>query len=103
MVRLPVVLLMLAALLSGCESTHDYLLHQGYPPAFADGFRDGCGSGRQAAGAISGSFSKDVPRYLADARYAEGWTDGFRQCKDMVVSEERQQYQEEREEERNEP
>ena len=34
--------------LSGCQSTHQELLAKGYPPAFADGFDDGCSSGRQA-------------------------------------------------------
>ncbi|AOE83503.1 hypothetical protein [Pseudomonas sp. TCU-HL1] len=82
-----------ASLLVGCESTHDHLLAQGYPPAFADGFADGCSSGRQAAGVISGEFRKDVPRYLKDAHYAEGWSDGFRQCQAQVQSEERREYE----------
>ena len=58
--------------LAGCQTTHEQLLAQGYPPAFADGFSDGCSSGRQAAGVITGAFKKDVPRYLKDANYAEG-------------------------------
>lgn len=65
---------------AGCQSTHEQLVAKGYPPNFADGYQDGCGSGRQAAGAISGQFKKDVPRYLSDKVYAQGWTDGFRQC-----------------------
>jgi hypothetical protein len=28
----------LLLLLTGCESTHEHLLAEGYPPAFADGF-----------------------------------------------------------------
>jgi hypothetical protein len=44
------------------------LIAKGYPPAFADGFDDGCVSGRQAAGSISGEFRKNVPRYLKDKR-----------------------------------
>lgn len=55
------LILLTATLLGGCESTHQYLLAKGYPPAYADGFDDGCGSGRQAAGSISGEFRKDVP------------------------------------------
>ncbi|MGV8783383.1 hypothetical protein ACV35H_32000, partial [Pseudomonas aeruginosa] len=43
------LILLTATLLGGCESTHQYLLAKGYPPAYADGFDDGCGSGRQAA------------------------------------------------------
>ena len=81
------------ALIGGCQSTHEELLAKGYPPAFADGFDDGCSSGRQAAGAINGTFRKNVPRYLDDARYAEGWSDGFRQCQAMRESQDREMYQ----------
>lgn len=92
-----------SSLLAGCETTHDQLIARGYPPAFADGFADGCSSGRQAAGVISGEFRKDVPRYLSDARYAEGWSDGFRQCQAQVQSEERREYEDwRRERERDE-
>ena len=87
-------LLGLLALLAGCESTHDYLLRQGYPPAYADGFRDGCSSGREAAGSISGGFQKQVPRYLADHQYEGGWDDGFRQCNAMQSNEDLRQYRE---------
>ena len=91
--RATLLLIMLAyGLLAGCEATREHLLAQGYPPAFADGFDDGCSSGRQAAGIISGTFRKDVPRYLKDAAYAEGWSDGFRQCQAQVESEERRAY-----------
>ncbi|MDE1168218.1 MAG: hypothetical protein PW845_23275 [Pseudomonas sp.] len=71
-------------LLAGCASTHDTMVQQGYPPAFADGFQDGCGSGRQAAGSITGQFTKNVPRYLKDKQYSTGWDDGFRQCQASV-------------------
>lgn len=74
---------------AGCQSTHDDLLAKGYPPAFADGFDDGCSSGRQAAGAITGEFRKDVPRYLKDPLYAEGWSDGLHQCQAMRDSQDR--------------
>lgn len=81
-------------LLCGCESTHDYLIAQGYPPAFADGFQAGCSSGREAAGAISGGFRKDVPRYLVDNHYSSGWDDGFRQCQGLAQSDERRRFEE---------
>jgi hypothetical protein len=84
------LLLIGSLLLAGCQTTHEQLLAEGYPPAFADGFQDGCSSGRQAAGAISGQFRKDVPRFLADATYATGWSDGFNQCHAQRVSEQRQ-------------
>lgn len=79
--------------LAGCQSTHDYLIDQGYPPAFADGYAQGCQSGHQAGGAITGSFSKDVPRYLHDKQYSVGWEDGFRQCQAMQQSAEQRDWQ----------
>ena len=88
------VVLGVLMLLGGCETTREVLIARGFPPAFADGFDDGCSSGRQAAGAITGQFRKDVPRYLKDAHYAEGWSDGFRQCQAMRESEERNDYRE---------
>ena len=82
----------LLLLCAGCQSTHEDLIARGYPPAFADGFDDGCISGRQAAGAITGEFRKNVPRYLKDSQYAEGWGDGFRQCQAMLQNLDREQY-----------
>lgn len=55
------------------------MLAQGYSAAFAQGYADGCASGDSAAKAL-GAFRKNVPVYLADAQYASGWEDGFRQC-----------------------
>ena len=77
--------LFVAGLLGGCQSTREQLRAEGYPPAFIDGFEAGCSSGRQAAGAL-GSFRKDVPRYLEQPLYAEGWEDGFRQCQAGVAN-----------------
>ena len=34
-----------------------------------------------------GVCETDVPRYLKDRTYAEGWEDGFRQCKAMRENE----------------
>lgn len=83
-------------LLGGCQSTREQLLAQGYPPAFADGFQDGCSSGREAVGAGSVGFRKAVDRYLDDRLYASGWDDGFEQCKQQALSAERQRYENER-------
>ncbi|MBD8496308.1 hypothetical protein IFR09_17750 [Pseudomonas syringae] len=85
-----IALLGLIVVLAGCQSTHEQLLAEGYPPAFADGFQDGCGSGRQAAGAIGGQYRKNVPRDLKEPLYAKGWADGFRQCQAMQVNHDRE-------------
>ncbi len=82
------VVLCWVLVLAGCQSTHEQLIAEGYPPAFADGFQDGCGSGREAAGA-NGLYKKDVPRYLKDKLYAQGWEDGFRQCQGEALNRDR--------------
>lgn len=86
--------LCVALLLAGCETTHQQMVQQGYPPAFADGFDDGCSSGRQAAGLMVGEFRKNVPRYLHEAQYETGWDDGFRQCHAMQSNQDTRQYRE---------
>ncbi|MGJ7513444.1 hypothetical protein ACSFE6_03760 [Pseudomonas baetica] len=91
----------LLLLIAGCQTTHEDLIAKGYPPEFADGFDDGCSSGRQAAGAISGEFRKNVPRYLKDQNYAEGWNDGFRQCQAIRESQEREDYRNSHRDERD--
>lgn len=73
-------------LLVGCQSAREQMLQDGYPPAYADGFQDGCSSGREAAELTVGRFRKNVPRYLAERQYETGWDDGFRQCEDMQAS-----------------
>lgn len=79
------------AAVAGCQSTHDDLLARGYPPAYADGYKDGCGSGRQAAGSMN-SFNKDVPRYTSEAFYSGGWDDGFKQCQAQLLNTQKQQF-----------
>lgn len=96
------LLIPILALLAACQSSYDYLVANGYPEPFAAGYADGCGSGRQAAGAMTGSFKKNVPRYLRDAQYAEGWSDGFRQCQAEMQSAQLRAYQEQRSSDRDE-
>jgi len=88
--RMPVCSALLAiclisTVLIGCQSTREQMMAEGFPPPFIDGFEAGCSSGRQAAGALE-SFRKDVPRYLQHPQYAQGWDDGFRQCKEGLES-----------------
>jgi flagellar biosynthesis/type III secretory pathway protein FliH len=70
---------LLLLVLAGCQSGREQMLEQGYPPAFADGYHDGCVSGRHSIGAL-GDFVKNVPRYLKEKTYSTGWDDGFNQC-----------------------
>ncbi|MCQ4326469.1 hypothetical protein CXK94_11900 [Stutzerimonas stutzeri] len=69
---------MLAGLsLAGCQGVPGQLAGDDYPPEYAEGFR--------AAGALA-QFRKDVPHYMSQPLYAEGWDDGFRQCQALQAS-----------------
>lgn len=46
----------------------------GYPPAFKEGFRDGCDSFR-------GTYRRDANRFAKDNDYTIGWQDGFSICR----------------------
>lgn len=66
--------------LSGCATQGETMKSQGYPAAYAEGFEDGCHSGKKAGGSYFDQFKKDVPRFNSDSDYAQGWSDAFRQC-----------------------
>jgi len=75
-----VVSLTAIALLGGCATQKDSMVKQGYPLAYAEGFDDGCHSGHKAGGNLFEQFKKDVRRFERSREYAQGWSDGFRQC-----------------------
>lgn len=95
--RLTRLLICVLALLNlfGCQSLREQMLAANYPSAFVDGFEAGCGSGRSAVGPL-GQFDKDVPRYMAEPLYTQGWDDGFRQCEDVQRIDDWQARREER-------
>ena len=45
----------------------------GYPPAFKEGYSDGCNS-------AAGGLSRDRARFKSDLQYAQGWRDGYDIC-----------------------
>ena len=77
-------------LLSACASQKDTMIEQGYPLAYADGFDDGCHSGHKAGGSLFDEFKKDPRRFEAESQYAQGWSDGFRQCESEEQAAQRQ-------------
>ncbi len=89
---------------SGCMSQKESLIKQGYPVAYADGFDDGCHSGKKAGGNMFDQFKKDVRRFHSDSQYAQGWSDAFRQCeseaeaatRSMRIAVEQQKYMEQK-------
>jgi hypothetical protein len=48
----------------------------GFPPAFQDGYADGCQSAKTGA-----ALKRDAARYANDRQYAMGWRDGFDICR----------------------
>ncbi len=76
-----VTLLFVILCLTGCASQKEMMIRQGYPPAYAEGYQDGCTSGNNAAGSIMDQFRKNVQQYQQDTNYRQGWDDGYKQCK----------------------
>lgn len=77
-------------LLIGCVSQKEAMIKEGYPLSYADGFDDGCHSGNKAAGSLFDQFEKDISRFEIDSQYAQGWSDGFRQCETQQEAIQRQ-------------
>ncbi len=48
----------------------------GYPPAFKDGYIDGCETAKKTAFAL-----KDKRRFANDTQYRLGWNDGLSLCR----------------------
>jgi hypothetical protein len=71
--------------LAGCVSVRETMIERGFPPAYADGYADGCSSGDEAAGGLFYDTRKDTTRYSTDRQYAQGWDSGFRQCKSEMA------------------
>jgi hypothetical protein len=65
---------------SGCTTSPSPMMGSGHTPAYADGFSDGCQSGRWVQNSVAGSQRKDVKRFDTDKQYAEGWTAGYKDC-----------------------
>lgn len=83
--HLLVVLVGLVAL-AACTSQQERLIQQGASPAYAEGYSDGCDSGKQAAGAVLIEAKQDTNRYAGDNEYTKGWDAAFKKCKaDMAT------------------
>lgn len=77
-------------LLSGCATQKETMIKEGYPLSYAEGFDDGCHSGNKAGGSLFDQFKKDTKRFEQDSQYAQGWSDGFRQCESQQEATQRQ-------------
>jgi hypothetical protein len=76
-----VVVLVPAMAVAACTSTEEGLIERGYPPAYAEGYDNGCASGRAGAGGLFAQAQKDQERYAdSDSEYAQGWDAGYAKC-----------------------
>ena len=90
--NLPLIIIILLFLVSfsGCTTQKESMLKDGYPLSYAEGFDDGCHSGNKAGGSLFDHFKKDVNRFENNNKYAQGWSDGFRQCESQQEAIQRQ-------------
>lgn len=97
---LPIIIVGATLTLTGCSSLtsernlssmRDHLVAEGKPPAYADGYMDGCNSGRALAGLKGSRYRKDSVRAENDALYARGWQDGQITCRNEAIIEKQQQ------------
>jgi len=75
---------------TGCASQKEVMVQEGHSLAYAEGFDDGCHSGKKAGGNMFESFKKDENRFAKHGKYTQGWSDGFRQCENEQEAMDRQ-------------
>ena len=64
-----------------------FMIGQGNPPAYVEGYIDGCSSGRRLGGDKKFVYRKNNARFEKDALYARGWQEGQINCRNEVLSE----------------
>lgn len=95
-------LLCALGILSGCSTVNtnryltykrEFLVQQGNPPAYVEGYVEGCSSGLRMAGDKNFKYRKDVERSERDALYARGWNDGQICCRNEMLVEKQNEAQ----------
>ena len=76
--------------LGGCTSQKGTVVSTDTPHAYADGFDAGCHSGKKAGSKLFEQFQKNSGRFISNPSYAQGWSDGFRQCETALESVQRE-------------
>ncbi len=71
----------IAAFLFSCASEGQRLLKEGASPAYAQGYDDGCSSGKRSAGDMFSQFHKNVRLFQQNQDYRQGWNDGHEECR----------------------
>ena len=77
--------------LAGCASEGQRLMQEGASAEYAQGYDDGCSSGKKSAGDMFAQFHKNVRAYQSNSDYRQGWNDGHEECKSEWLSSYRQQ------------
>ncbi|RTZ93443.1 MAG: hypothetical protein DSY91_02135 [Deltaproteobacteria bacterium] len=77
-------------ILLGCVSQKENLIRQGASPAYAQGFEDGCHSGKKAGGSWLDQFKKNTHLFNTNPDYKQGWIDGYNECEKQQEAFERQ-------------
>lgn len=69
---------LLASLICACspQKKEPNVNLAGYPPAFREGYMDGCSSAKRNTGQ-----KRDEKRFKHEPQYASGWRDGYDICK----------------------
>lgn len=62
------------------------LVAKGNPPAYVEGYLDGCSSGRRMGGDRRFAYKKDEARAEREALYARGWQEGNICCKNETLT-----------------
>jgi hypothetical protein len=58
-------------------------MNEGASPAYAQGFDDGCDSGKKSAGDMFAQFHKNVQQFQHNQDYTLGWNDGHEEWNSM--------------------
>jgi hypothetical protein len=68
--------------LQGCseKGIRENLAEEGRPPAYIDGYIDGCRTGLFRAGDERYGHIKDAARYRVEIPYRQGWDRGVDEC-----------------------
>ena len=85
-----ILFLIVAFFLVGCVSQKERLIQQGASPAYAQGFEDGCHSGKKAGGSWLDQFKKNTQLFNTNPDYKQGWLDGYNECEKEQEALERQ-------------
>lgn len=74
----PILVLSMATLIAGCAAGTPTVSG---PPAYQEGYDNGCSSGYFFAGNKVFRHIKDTARFNSDQEYKTGWEDGFAKCR----------------------